>query len=311
MDTLAVSGKIKSLEKKFLTAAEIVKLVQAKTFGEFMGMLSGSHYQPPQNISEIEELSGFFENASVLLIEEMRKNLSPALYRYFLLKYDFHNLKIISVMQDTAKAERNYSALSMVDYFTIKEAFQSKNYKDIPAYLKPALSAVSVMQDKEDISIHLKKAYLKTAAGLLKGFDSGFIDDYLRIETDFANISTFIQQDMADTGKGGAEIFIEGGKIRKEKFSAGEILWDAVNSAYKGTVTTPVTAEDYDIERYKALINHIKSGRVFPSGIETIFAYFAGRQIEMDNIRRLAEGKFYNASPDVLTQWVIPPYQYV
>ncbi|MBN1444964.1 MAG: V-type ATPase subunit [Candidatus Omnitrophica bacterium] len=311
MDMIAVSGKIKSLEKKFLTAAETIKLAQVKTFGEFTGMLSGSHYQIPQNISGIEELSGFFENASALFYEELRKTLPPALYRYFLLKYDFHNLKVISLRKDGAKEEKIYSVHSAVDYFTMKEAFQSKNYKEIPAYLKPALSAISRIQDEGSILLHMKKAYFKTAAGLLKEFESGFIDDYLRIETDFANISTFIQQEMADTGKGGAEMFIEGGKIRKEKFSSGEILWGAVNSAYRGAVVTPVTAENYDIERYKALVNHIKTGRVVPSGIETIFAYFAGRHIEMDNVRRLAEGKFYNVSPDVLSQWALPPYQYV
>ncbi len=310
MDILAVSGTIKSLEKRFLTQADISKLAQVKTFGEFTGLLSASFYQIPPNISGIEELSEFFENASVLLAEEMRKNLPPALYRYFLLKYDFHNLKIISAMQDE-EAERYYSVHSIVDYFTMKEAFQSKNHKDIPAYLKHALSAISGMQDKENILLHLKTAYFKTAAGLLKESESGFIDGYLRIEVDFANISSFIQRDMAGTVKSGADLFIAGGKIRTEKFSSGEILWEAVNSSYRGAIATPVTAEDYDLERYKALLIHIKNGRIIPSGIETVFAYFAGRQIEMDNVRRLAEGKFYNVSPDVLFLWALPAYQYV
>lgn len=310
MDIIAISGKIKSLEKKFLNSAEIAKLAQVKTFGEFASLLSDSFYKIPANISGIEDLSGFFENTSVLLSEEMRKNLPVDLYRYFLLKYDFHNLKIISTMQDE-KAERYYSVHSIVDYFTMKEAFQSKNHKDIPAYLKHALSAISGMQDKDNILLHLKKAYFKTAAVLLKEFESRFIGDYLRIEIDFANISAFIQQDMAGLGNSVAGMFIEGGKIRKAKFSAAEILWDAVNSTYKGAVATPVTAEDYDLERYKALLSHIKSGRIVPSGIETVFAYFTGRQIEMDNIRRLAEGKFYNVNPDVLSLWAIPPYQYV
>lgn len=309
-DIIAVSGGIKSLEKKFLATDELARAVQSKSFGEFAGLLANSRYRMPQSPAKAEELTEFFETLTADLVKEMHKNLPVEIYRYFLLRYDYHNLKLIAETDaDAAKKEKNYAVHSSSDYFTLKSALENNNYKDVPAHLKDALSFISKNREAEGLLLSLKKMYYRTAGELLRGFHSGFIDNCLRIEIDFANISTFIQEKMAGV-QAGKDFFIDGGNVKKERFSTEEILWDAVGKQYQ-KVAVPVTAEGYDIARYTAVMDYVKAGRLVPYGIETVFGYFVGRQAELDNVRRMALGKFYNVDPKILSEWAVPPYQYV
>ena len=95
MDIITASGRIKFLEKRFITGDEISKAVQAKSFNEFTGILVDSYYQLPQNPAKVEELTEFFENITVSILQEMRKILPSEIYNYFILRYDFHNLRLI------------------------------------------------------------------------------------------------------------------------------------------------------------------------------------------------------------------------
>ncbi len=309
-DIIAVSGSIKSLEKKFLTAEELRSAVLSKSFGEFAGHLANSWYGMPQSPAGAEELTDFFETLTGVLVEEMHRSLPAEIYRYFLLKYDYHNLQLTARADAGAeKEEKNYAIHSSVDYFTLKSAFENNNCKDVPAHLKGVLSFMSKNREAGNLALSLKKMYYKTAAELLGGFHSEFIDNCIRIEIDFSNIAAFIQGKMS-----GAPVdksfLIDGGGIKKERFSAEESLWEAAGKRYK-KISVPVTAENYDIARYEAVINHIKAGRLVSYGIETVFAYFAGRQIELDNVRRLALGKFYGIDSKVLSEWTVPAYRYV
>ncbi len=308
-DIIAVSGSIKSLEKGFLTADEVAKIIQTKRFSEFTDLLANTRYAVPKNLAKAEELTDFFEKLTADLVEEMRKSLPPEMYHYFILWYDYHNIKLVAERGKGEKEEKNYAIHSSVDYFTLKSAVESKNYKGVPAYLKDTLSFIFRNRGAEGILLSLKKMYYRTAGELLKGFHSRFIDNYLSIEIDFANISTFIQNKMQGEQMK-KEFLVDGGNIKKERFFNEDILWRLIDKEYPD-VKVPITADNYDISRYTAIMGYIKTGRVVPYGIETVFSYFKGRQVEMDNVRRLALGKFYSVDPKILSEWVIPPYQYV
>ncbi len=306
-DIIAVSGSIKSLEKRFLSADEMAKVVQSKGFSEFVSILAHSRYNElPQNPAVAEELTEFFEELTADLVEEMHKNLPPDIYRYFLLRYDYHNLKIL-LDRKTGEEEKNYAVHSSVDYFTLRSALENDNYKDVPVYLKDVLSLISKNREAEGLLLSLKKTYYDTAGELLRSSHSEFLDGYLRLEVDFANISTLIQIKMLgeELKKG---LLIDAGGIKRERFFNEDVFWGSVDKVYH--IKVPITAEDYDIARYTAIMDYVKTGRVIPYGIETVFSYFVGRQVEMDNVRRISLGKFYKVDPKVLSEWAIPPYQY-
>ncbi len=307
---ISVSGSIKALEKEFLTADELARAVQSGSFGEFAAALADSRYKLPQNPSKAEELADLFEEFTAQLAGEMRRNLPEDMCRYFLLDYDYHNIGLIARKDSsTTEREKNYAIHSSVDFFTLKASVENNNYKDIPEYLKGVLRFVHDNMGAEDLLFSLRKMYYGIAAGLLEGYRSDFIWKYLQVEIDFANIATFIQQGISGAVSG-KSFFIDGGQIRIERFIEENVLWEAVSRTYRKT-SVPVTAESYDFARYSAMIDYVKTGRLIPYGIETVFAYFAGRRAELDNVKRLALGKFYGVDPKVLSEWILPPYQYI
>lgn len=308
MDILCISGKVKALEKTFLTGNDISRIVNAKSFSEVVALLNGTIYQMPHPINTPSEIYNFFDVILINLMNDMQKALPEKLYYYFLLPYDFHNLKLVLENYKTRKESKNYVLYSSVDYFIVKEAFEKKNFKEIPFHLKPLVVFISKNKDIEDILLRVKKIYWDIAKNLVKTQNSNFIDGYIKIEIDISNIGTFIQQQIAGIPLD-LSVIVDGGRIKKGRYIREEVLWGTVNMLYPG-VETPITVENYDIVRYNVLMSHLKNARIIPSGIETIFSYYAARQIEIDNIRRILLSKFYNVEVSKIEEWILPGYQY-
>jgi len=306
MDILGISSRVKALEKTFLTEDEISKIVNAKTLAEISSILSTTHYQLP-SITNPEDISDFFDTITIDLIKDMQKALPEELYYYLLLRYDFYNLKLVLENYKTGKESRNYIPYSYIDYFTLKEAFSKNNFKDVPVHLKPLVTFISKNRDREDVMLLAKRIYWGIAKDLIKTQHSEFIDGYIKIEIDLSNVGTFIQQQMVG-GPINVSFIVDGGRIKKERYMREDILWSAVNMVYH--IKTPITVDEYDGVRYNLIMGYIKDSRVVPYGIETVFSYFVAKQIEIDNLRRLLLGKFYNIEPKILDNWVLKPYQY-
>ena len=307
MDILGISGRVKALEKTFLTEDEISKIVNAKTLAEISSILSTTHYQLP-SITKPEDISDLFDTITIDLIKDMQKALPEELYYYLLLRYDFYNLKLVLENYKTGKESRNYIPYSYTDYFTLKEAFSKNNFKDVPVHLKPLVTFISKNSDREDVMLFAKRIYWGIAKDLINTQHSEFIDGYIKIEIDLSNVGTFIQQQMVG-GPINVSFIVDGGRIKKERYTREDILWSAVNMVYH--IKTPITVDEYDGVRYNLIMGYIKDSRVVPYGIETVFSYFVAKQIEIDNLRRLLLGKFYNIEPKVLDNWVLRTYQYM
>lgn len=308
MDTFCVSGKIKVLEKTFLTADDLSKIVNAKTFSEATALLTGTIYSVPSTISSSSEIHNFFDSITLKLVEEMKKLLPEELYHYFLLPYDFHNLKLILEKYKTGSESKNYIPYSSIDYFTLNEAFEKNNFKEIPVHLKPLVEFISKNRDSENVILLSKKVFWNIAKNLIRAQHSDFIEGYIKIEIDLSNIGIFLQQHIAGLPFD-INFLTEGGRIKKERYIREDTLWATVGIAYRG-VKTPITADEYEIVKYNLRMNYLKNARVIPSGIETIFSYFAARQMEIDNIKRIIIGKFYNLDVSKIEDWVLPVYRY-
>lgn len=309
MDIFCVSGRIKALEKTFLTAYDISGIMNAKTIDEAAAILNERIYQVPQKVSSPDDILNIFNNTTIGLVEEMSKSLPEELYQFFLLPYTFHNIKLIIEYYRTGKENKNYLLYASVDYFTIKDALEKNNFKEIPLYVKPLVEFVLKNRDIKNIMLLAKNVYWNIAQNLVMTQNSDFINGYIKTEIDLSNIGLFLQQQVADISLD-IDIFIEGGRIKNERFIREDVLWNTVNMIYAG-VKTPVSIHEYDNVKYDLAIDYLKNARVIPFGIDTIFAYFAARIIEIDNLRRLLLGKFYNIDTSNMEDWVWPAYQYV
>lgn len=300
MDIYSESGRIKSLEKKFLTYQQIQKLIEVKNITEFTAITEKSFYKLSSNITSADEISEFFNKEKENFYKEVEK-YAPSLFKIFLLKNDFFNLKLI------AEGKENYVYPGNLPGTILKRSVEERKI-EVPDFLKKGVEIVKGKKDIEEKLLNLKNEYYIQLYNILNSYRSEFIERYGKIEIDFANLSTYILKKRKDE-KIIISFLIKGGNIKREKFLQQENLFKSFKSEYK-IIKTPVDEENFEIERYKVIMNYLKKGRIIPYGIETIFSYFVAREIELDLIHRLFTGKFYNVETEILKKWAIPPYQW-
>lgn len=300
MDIYSESGRVKSLEKKFLTSQQIQRLVEAKNIGEFVSIAEKSFYILPLTVSDIEEIIEYFSKERESFYEEIEKH-APSLLKVFLIKNDFFNLKLI------AEGKEDYIYPGNLPPQILKRSVEEKRI-EVPDFLKKAIIILKMEKDIEEKLLRLKNEYYSQLYNLLTNFNSDFITGWGKIEIDFANLSTFIIKRKKEE-KIDKKDFIENGNLKREKFINEEILFKSLKSHYR-EIKIPVNEENFQIEKYRITMNYIKRGRIIPSGIETVFSYFIAREIEMETVQRLFSGKFYNIEESRIKNWVIPPYQW-
>ena len=307
-DILAESGKIKSLEKTFLTLPFLKKLTGTPDIYVFLSELERSFYPLPKTFNNAKEVISFFDAEREKLLQEEKKSLSYELVCFFAMKSDFHNLRVFVKELFGEEQKETYSFSGMVEPFTMKEAFMTGNTARIPVILKKTVREASKLESTNvnDYFLFLQKRYYRISRKLIESQHSEFLNEYIKIETDFINLSTFILKKSCAEKIQKKEL-LEYGKIRPEKYMEEETLWKSVNSEYPG-IKTPMTEENFEKEKDAAIINFLKQARSIPYGIEVIFSYYVAREKEINNLQRLLIGKFYNVPPEILKNWIITPY---
>ncbi|RKY30841.1 MAG: hypothetical protein DRP67_03705 [Candidatus Omnitrophota bacterium] len=300
-DIIFESGRIKSLEKKFLSRTDFEKIIDAPDFKSSLSEIEKGFYRL-KDITLCQQIINFFESEREKLIKEIEQTLPENLSNFFKIKYDFHNLKVFLKERFGIKGNEIYSFSGIVDPYSLKYSLENRDFDIIPEILKDTLMEFAeIKSDNPDTYFSfLRKEYYRIIKNLIEKEKNGFLNGYISIEIDFANISSFLLKKQKDE-------LIDGGNIKKEDFYDEKKLWKSVKEFYP-YVEVPIKEKDYEKVKKNAIINFLKSSRRIGYGIEVIFSYFSARFIEMENLQRILIGKFYNLPSQILKDWIIDCY---
>lgn len=300
-DIIFESGRIKSLEKKFLSRTDFEKIIDAPDFKSSLSEIEKGFYRL-KDITLCQQIINFFESEREKLIKEIEQTLPENLSNFFKIKYDFHNLKVFLKERLGIKGNEIYSFSGIVDPYSLKYSLENRDFDIIPEILKDTLMEFAeIKSDNPDTYFSfLRKEYYRIIKNLIEKEKNGFLNGYISIEIDFANISSFLLKKQKDE-------LIDGGNIKKEDFYDEKKLWKSVKEFYP-YVEVPIKEKDYEKVKKNAIINFLKSSRRIGYGIEVIFSYFSARFIEMENLQRILIGKFYNLPSQILKDWIIDCY---
>ena len=300
LDIYFLSGKINSLEKKFVDYEKCEKLLESKTIEEFISLLEGTFFKPPSHITKIEEIFEFFENERIKLLEEIKKIFDGKFLYFFLLKYDYNNLA------NLIENKNNFSVCGIIDFYILKDAYLNNNFSKISEILKDIIIKIKSQNQLEEKLLILKIDYYEKIYEISKKI-SDFINGYVKIEIDFANLNTYLNLKIFEK-KIGVEKFIKSGRIKRENFLDEEKLKKSFVSIYKNQLI--LSEEEIEMERYKMVIDYLKYARIKPYGIDKIVSFYLAREIEIENLQRLTISKFYKQDENFLRKILIKPYQY-
>ncbi|MGB9677665.1 MAG: V-type ATPase subunit, partial [Candidatus Ratteibacteria bacterium] len=260
LDIYFLSGKINSLEKKFINSEKLKKIIESKTFEEFINILEDSFFKIP-HLSSCSEIFDFFENERMKLYEEIKKIGDDRIINFFSLKYDYYNFSLLVENKD------NFSFYGIINFSTLKYAFEKNDFSKIPEILLEGFAICKSKIPVEEKLLSLKNNYFKKIYEIANDI-SEFTRNYVKIEIDFANIQTYLNRKLHEK-KFYIDDFIKGGSIKIENFLDDISLWDAVSLKYK-KIEIPLNEENVERERYKILIEYLKEGRIKPDGIDKI-----------------------------------------
>jgi len=251
------SGQVRALEKRLFSKNMIERLLDAKDFQGKLRILGETKYGHLfQNIETIEELEQAFENA----LEENYRFLaevseSRLLVDFFLLKYDYHNLKVIIKAELTGALKKN-----LIKFATLE--FSGKEFARTIAKVKKAYDETG---DAAVIDSIIEERYFQHLLLLARQLKSKHLERLVKVQTDLANIKKIARSKSTEEAK-------EFLNKSPYKIAAELHLFDKV-------------ADDIILEMNADIKYQV-------AGIEVVAAFFMAREYELKTLRLILMGAF-------------------
>jgi len=319
-------GKIRALEIRLLKAPVWDSLLQA---GNLQGVISilrqagyGSALDTAENPSQWEKALEEYNKSIFYSMLDIAPE--PYLIRLFLLKYDFHNIKVL-LKQKLFSLPAGIIESYLTDWGTIpvqmlRNSIDKENFSHLPPIIGQAMidtvrnlgrldktpQAVDILLDRQLYYTLYHKAKDKNT--FLKKLFSAMIDIY--------NLSAFFTTKKFNRRKEFFDrYFLHHGVIAKGRFeqfyddNTPDIIERLVATPYFDIVKTALStwAEDRSLRKLdKAkddfITKTLSRARLKAFGIEPVIAYIWAKEMELKNIKLIITGLQHNLQPGFLKE---------
>ena len=313
---LAISARVRAMENRLLTRERMDRIIDARDEGEARKVLAECGYPEAPGAS--------LESVLTQVREQTRKELLSAipdgrLLEIFTLKYDYHNAKTI-LKAEAVGTDPSRLLLSGGRYepAALLEGWQREQMGLCSdTFRKAMLEANAVLKDSRDpqrADLLLDKAYFGEMAQLAKGLESKYLQGYVRLMVDAANLRTVVRVSrMCGEDEFLRGVLLEGGNVLPqtilsarggeitEPFRSGALakaaeLGAAVAKPDSGALTVFERACDDAVTAYLA------AARRVPFGEEVVIGYLYAREQEITAIRSIFAGRAAGLEEDVIRQ---------
>ena len=339
-------GRIRVLEKRFLSRAELSSLAAGGSLESTLGALRDTIYG--LHIAEMQGAQSYTEALQDCLVAEygMIAGMAPepmviAAYRG---RHDFHNLKVIAKNRRLGMAvqEEAFSRIGNIDPDTlIKELGKTplpaderrprkddgmtalrQTYEATAQYGSDADSGHSEALDALLMDASIDRAYYAWFGAVMKRYGYDSLVSYAEHEVDLINLRMFLRGKKqgldADIM---AYVFLPGGTISESDLNGAYAQSDeTLAGVFGGTpfeglavrgmklVAEKASLTDWEKTCDDAIMSFVKRARYSPLGPEPAYGYVFGRETETRNLRVILSGKQSQVSPKEISERLREPY---
>lgn len=308
-------AKIRVFEKRLLRKQQLLTMAEAKDADEAMRILMDAGYG-----SGLQAAAHDFEK---LLSEEQRqmystiKELVPEenFINIFLYKNDYHNLKVL-IKEELSGAD---GSKYLIDGGTIpleklKKSLADRTYsgftKNMEIGVKNAYDLYSKQRNGQIIDICLDVACFKDMKETAEGSKNSFIQGYVTILCDLANLKNIIRvrkmkKSFANTF---TAVFVPGGKISLETFRAAFSL-DAIAAGFKSTdygelceKGMPHGFTEFEKLCDNYVMEYVSKAKYEALTIEPLIAYVYAKETEIKTVRIIMASKLNGIDTDTIKE---------
>ena len=300
------------MENRLLTGDRMNRMIDARDDGEAMKVLSECGY------NDAAGLEGALRQARAEVFQDMERAApEPRLVEVFQMKYDYHNAKAILKAQAThTDPERLLLAGGRYEPKGLWDGWQREELRGCSETFRKAMEqAKAVLADSGDpqqADLVLDRACYQEMAQLAKELESPFLQGYVRLSVDVANLRAAVR--VARMGKEGdflRRVLLPGGSVSEqtiagtrpealdEAFRAGPLA-QAAQLGVKLVQHGGGSLTAFERECDNALTAYLASSRRVPFGEETVIGYLYAKEQEFTAIRSIFAGRAAGLDGDAI-----------
>jgi len=316
-------ARIRALENSLIIAEKVERMVEAQTATDALKVLAdtvyGAHLSAMDSEQEYETVLKEDLKRTAVLIRDISPN--NGITDLFLLKYDFHNLKVLfkaKILGSDAGDLLTEGGTIPVE--TLKSCVTNGNYISLPAFLKSAAeeveSLISVKPDPQKINLKLDKAMYAHIFSECDRLGNGFVKGYFIRLIDLTNIKSLVRvKKMGESMDLLKEVSIPGGTYAFSFYAKAlddpyeRIIETLAYSRYGDCIDAGINEflKTGSLALFEKLADdhlndYIKANKRNPFGIEPIVGYLSAKENEARLIRTIMVGKTNNIPNSVIRE---------
>lgn len=304
-DYLTISARIHAMENRMLTRERMDRMIDARDEGEALKVLAECGYGGGEGVSDGQEIDQVLSQARADVFREIRGAVpDPKVADIFQMKYDYHNAKtLVKGEAMGVDAERLLLEGGRYDPRELAEGYRKDSLSWVsPTFQRAIQEARGLLRETRDpqrADVALDRACYQEMAQLARACQSAFLEGYVRLSIDAANLRTAVRVARMEKGSDFLlQVLLPGGSVSEKAlaaargeelgslFQAGPLAQPAQLGAKAarpagGTLIAFERACDDAVTRY------VENAKRVPFGEETVIAYLYAKEAEFTAVRTI------------------------
>lgn len=311
-DYLAISARVRAMENRLLTRERMDRMIDAKDAAEAMKILSECGY------NDAVGLDMALAQSRAETFRDMERSVpDPRLVEVFQIKYDYHNAKTILKGEATgASPERLLLSGGRYRPVELWEGWQREamgfTAEPFRKAMEAAKAALAEGGDPQKADLILDRACYGEMGRLAKELDSPFLQGYVRLSVDVANLRAAVRvHRMGREGDFLRQVLLPGGNVSEQSIlsARGDALGEAfragplAQAAELGAKLAQPGGESltaFERECDNALTAYLAAARRIPFGEEAVVGYLYAKELEFTAIRAIFAGRAAGLDGDTI-----------
>lgn len=320
-DYLSLSARVRVMELSLLTKERMERMLESRTNEEAVKVLSECGYAELNQVTP-EGVDRILTQRRDTILKEMERGLpDPRLLEVFKVKYDYHNLKTLLKSQ---ALEKNYDRLLVntgrIPAEVVKARVEDPEKKGtLPPKMEQALEeareVLGATGDPQRLDLVLDRAYFADMTELVEATGSKYLQGYVAILIDAANLRTLVRAIRMGKGvdflKG---VLFTGGLVSVDKVlglaaNDGSGMEEAYSStqlrtsaAIGATVTKGGSLTAFEKECDNAVTRYLAGAKYIPFGEAPVIGYLAAVDSELTNLRIILSGRMAGLDAETIRE---------
>ena len=318
-DYLTLSTRVRAMETRLVTRERMERMLDARTDEEAVKILTECGYEELPALTNAG-LDDLLSKARAALYREL-STAAPdrRVVELFQMKYDYHNAKVlVKAAAMGAEPDRMLMEGGRWSPDRLRDAFQRDSLGDFSEPFRQAVlrarETLNAGNDPQRADFVLDRAYFAEMADTAKAVGSPFLQGYVRLLIDAANLRSAVR--AARIGKGPdflRQVLLPGGNVDVSVLSSGRgadlaavfragPLGEA--AAAGAALTSPGSGELTAFERMcdDAVMHYLEGARLIPFGEQAVIGYLYARESEFTAIRTILSGRMAGLEGDTIRE---------